>query len=378
MSRGFVCQNDQSQFRGFDGYNNPNLTNFARPANTSGMNYNDSCDMYERDDSRMVVSTRPVHNTYPPRMYHDENRRNEPRISLPNYNGNTNWNSFLIQFQLLADRFDWGRRRQAEKMILCLRDEAQSFVVQLPVHIRQDLDALCKELDKRFGDHTLPETYRRNLQHFQKSYSETYQKYAARIEETVRKAYPGISENLFDELCVEYMLNGIQDKDVAYDVLTKKPNSFEEAINLLKWHNSCKNDLKKRSCEDDEDSHHGDHVRRINQKRFVTEERLQQFGRELKDSITKSVTKSVTENIGNIIRQVVREEIKTAQNDGKQGGTLNRTVTCYACHEEGHISRNCPLKENKRSVFRLDMAENQGVEYLSCDNEEVAEDKSEN
>ena len=211
--------------------------------------------MHERDDSRMAVSTRPVHNTYPPRMYHDENRRNEPRISLPNYNGNTNWNSFLIQFQLLADRFDCGRRRQAEEMILCLRDEAQSFVAQLPVHSRQDMHALCKELDKRFGDHTLPDTYRPNLQNFQKSYGETYQKYAVRVEETVRKAYPGISENLFDELCAEYMLNGIQDKDVAYDVLTKKPTSFEEAIKLLTWHNSCKSGLKNRSVVDDDDSY---------------------------------------------------------------------------------------------------------------------------
>ena len=75
MSRAFASQNDPSQFGGFDGYISPNLNIFARPANSSGMNYNDSCDMHERDDSRMAVSTRPVHNTYPPRMYHDENRR---------------------------------------------------------------------------------------------------------------------------------------------------------------------------------------------------------------------------------------------------------------------------------------------------------------
>ena len=38
-------------------------------------------------------------------------------------------------------------------------------------------------------------------------------------------------------------------------------------------------------------------VRCVNQKRFITEERLQQFGRELRSSITKDVTQSVMESI---------------------------------------------------------------------------------
>ena len=345
-----------------------------------------------RDDYNQMI-TRNNMMTVPSSMYRNRPYRpqyDQPRPVLPVFNGHGKWESFIIPFKIMADRFDWGRRRQAEEIILCLRDEAQSFAAQLPGTIREDIDSLCSEMDKRFGDHTLPETHRRNLQKIKKQHSETYQKFSARVAENVRKAYPGINEQLFNSLCVEHMLSGISDQNVAYDVLTKRPQSLDEAINLLTWHQSCKSGLRNQTVskrdfgyEDDftEEEEEGScisEVRRVNHKRYVTEERLQQFGRELKDSITKSVTKSVTENIGNIIRQVVREEIKTAQNDGKQGGTLNRTVTCYACHEEGHISRNCPLKENKRSVFRLDMAENQGVEYFSCDNEEVADDKSEN
>ena len=34
---------------------------------------------------------------------------------------------------------------------------------------------------------------------------------------------------------------------------------------------------------------------------------------------------------------------------------------------------NCSLTETKMSVFRLDMVENQGVEYFSCDNVKVAD-----
>ena len=49
-------------------------------------------------------------------------RNNEPRPVLPVFNGRHTWESFIIPFRLIADRFDWGRRRQVEEMILCFRD----------------------------------------------------------------------------------------------------------------------------------------------------------------------------------------------------------------------------------------------------------------
>ena len=89
----------------------------------------------------------------------------------------------------------------------------------------------------------------------------------------------------------------------------------------------------------------------------MTEERLQQFGRELRDDITKNVTKSVTESITNTIkttcRQAVRDEMKTfnkkpEMNDMSQGRVpYNKNIKCYSCQGEGHIFRNCPFKENK-------------------------------
>ena len=367
---------------GYDGYDNPNQTFRGRMSNISAMNFNDSCPTQDRNTRQMALSTLPSSNMHRQRVQYGEMHRNEPRVNLPSYSGNTSWKSFIMQFQLLADRFDWGRRRQAEEIILCLRDEAQSFVAQLPVHIRQDIDALNREMDKRFGDHTLPETYRRNLQNVQKSYSETYQKYAARVEQTVRKAYPGINESLFNELCVEYMLNGIPDRNIAYDVLTKRPKSLDEAINLLTWHNSCKNGLKvqDQDCDDDTSQfreNHTNDVRRINHKRFVTEERLQQFGRELKDSITENVTKAVSENLKDTFskecRQIIKEEIKGLnrnpyfQSQGKhpRDRQKNGDIICYSCKEPGHISRDCPLNKEQKNKPKPEKRETRNEENSS-------------
>ena len=424
----FENRNGSNIYR--DGRNDPyvvnrfsgNVAETAQQSHTyDGRNWTQNNGMDLVPSNEHGIEVRRSNSEMIPSRYNRMN--NEPRPVLPVFNGRHTWDSFIIPFQLIADRFDWGKRRQVEEMILCFRDVALTFTAQLPAYLREDLDSLCKEMDKRFGDHTLPETYRRNLMTMRQSNSESYQKYAARVSECVRKAFPGINYVLFNELCVEHLLNGIPDQGVAYDVITKRPKTIDEAINLLTWHESCKRGFYRRDTylqyQDDSYSDCDDKytqnvdIRRVNHKRFVTEERLQQFGRELRDDITKNVTKSVTENIVKTIRQVVREEVKSVQNYGTQGGTSTKTVTCYSCHTEGHISSNCPLKENRntkenrstegcsklkrsvdmtssgknglnirtnaspKSICRLDFTDNEYVDNFICDGAEVA-DKTEN
>ena len=298
----FENRNGSNIYR--DGRNDPyvvnrfsgNVAETAQQSHTyDGRNWTQSNGRDLVPNNEHGIEVRRFNSEMIPSRYNRMN--NEPRPVLPVFNGRHTWESFIIPFQLIADRFDWGKRRQVEEMILCFRDEALTFASQLPAYLREDLDSLCKEMDKRFGDHTLPETYRRNLRTIRKSNTESYQKFAARVAECVRKAFPGINDTLFNELCVEHLLNGIPDQGVAYDVITKRPKTIDEAINLLTWHESCKQGLYKRDTDTQyQDDSYADYddkatqnvdVRRINHKRFVAEERLQQFGRELRDSITK-------------------------------------------------------------------------------------------
>ena len=77
-----------------------------------------------------------------------------------------------------------------------------------------------------------------------------------------------------------------------------------------------------KSCTNSGDKNYGHEVRRVNQKRCVTEERLQQFGRELRSSITKDVTQSVMESVKSIIvetnRKVIKEELNKGRNAAKK------------------------------------------------------------
>ncbi|CAG2187463.1 unnamed protein product [Mytilus edulis] len=289
------------------------------------------------------------------------------RSRLPFYNGKEDWSTFLMQFEIIADRNNWDPRRQAEEILLILKDEAANFAAELPYDTRSSFRLLSREMESRFGDNNLPETYRKELQTVRKGYKESTNEYAARIQTMVKKAYPGMNQQLFNSIAIEHMLNGLPDQSVAYDVLTKRPKTMEETINLVAWHTTCKNGIKGKNQirqieveTEDRDVNYSTteelDVRRIGGKRFVTEERLNQFGRDIKDSITTEVTKSVESIMDaklntqqapknfNYHKQNQRnfDPRSKWQNKDRFQTQKQNNNRCYNCQEEGHFARYCP------------------------------------
>ena len=203
---------------------------------------------------------------------------------LPNYNGKGPWKPFWIQFELLSRRHGWDSDEQCERLICNLRDGAMEFVSQLPTEIRKDLHELVSALKRRFGDHVLPETRRATLQNIKRNTEETIDEYASRVTDLVTKAYPGIAgSDLFNKLTVEHIVQGLGDSSLSYDIMTKKPNTVAEAIDMIQWHECCKLNTKRKSnirrvdTFSDSNDESDVNVRRTGRHRFVTEERLQRF-----------------------------------------------------------------------------------------------------
>ena len=103
-------------------------------------------------------------------------------------------------------------------------------------------------------------------------------------------------------------------------------------------------------------------IRRINGKKFVTEERLIQFGRDLKATIEKLFReeKSSPEDNDGSLRKGTEESMPKRPD--------NRTIICYYCNEPGHVLTRCPyrlknqapIKENdqKKSASEAKQQEN--------------------
>lgn len=182
----------------------------------------------------------------------------------------------------------------------------------LSIDVKSSYSSLCAAMASRFGDNGYPETYRQELFTLKKQHRETIQEYASRVEMMVKKSFITIDSRTHSALSVEYMLRGLPDQSIALDLLTKRITSMTEDIHQVVLYETYKRGSKEKHIRQvqSEDLHvptaymqdseicQEVEVRKVGGKRYVTEERLNQFQRDIKDSITNSINDTITKSVG--------------------------------------------------------------------------------
>ena len=268
----------------------------------------------------------------------------EPRPYFPTFSGkHDEWDAFWLKFESMARRYNWSYDKQKEQLLFCLKDEALNFAVTLGPEVREDILLFSQALRDRFTHRTPPETVRASLNNIRRSSKETIQEYASRVRTMMNRAYPDIGPTeTFNQMTIHHFLQGLPDQTIAYEVLIRKPRSLTEAVDMITWHECCKETTRKKAGvrQVTEEPYLAENfpetgVRRINGKRFVTEERLIQFGRDLKATMEK-LLKDVNptpeqEEVGK------QDETMPKKSDG-------RSPICFYCNEPGHIATYCPVR----------------------------------
>ena len=123
-----------------------------------------------------------------------------------------------------------------------------TYVSRLPIHIWTNPDSMLQSLDSRFGDHMLPANHRASLTTLSKMSEDTMQEYAARVHLVMGKAYPGLEgTDIFIRMTIEHLLGGLPDGHLAYDVLTKRLRTVQQALDMIAWHESCRGGNRKKA-----------------------------------------------------------------------------------------------------------------------------------
>jgi hypothetical protein len=152
---------------------------------------------------------------------------------------------------------------------------------------------------------------------------------------------------IFETLAIEHLLKGLTDQKLAYEILTKRPRDLAEAIDMINWHEACRQytvkpsgirnlyqHMNENECESEDEDLISD-LRRVNGRKTVTEERISQLWREMQNYITQQFEKIV---------KVGTEETSEKREKSKSEYKPRKEIVCFRCNERGHIAPHCPVK----------------------------------
>jgi len=160
----------------------------------------------------------------PRRRHH---RHSSPRVELK-YNGKFDFVDFQVQFDCLAEDYDWGYVTKGKRLSRCLTEGARSVLSTLDKHVRRDYDTLCGAL---MSLHTAPGSAglkRNELHQAVRASGQCPSKFGTELKRLAMRAYP--LRNLPEAALVQIFLKGLNDSKMQSYVALRAPESLSDAV----------------------------------------------------------------------------------------------------------------------------------------------------
>ena len=254
------------------------------------------------------------------------------------FDGKGTWESFAKPFTALVESCKWNLEESLFRLQSSLRGEAAEFAFnQTTSATLTSYGNLMAALETRYKERRTSSSYLAELESRKLQPKEKLAEYVSEIRKLVIKGYPTADDVTRETINVRHFIKGLQDQQAALHIGMKDPQTIEEARTILVTYNSLRDEAK--YCAKIREVKAAD---KPASSEYVTESRLQSFGRDIKSSIGKKIDSLATQ-ISNSQPEKASYQRSPRKNQGD--------VVCYNCGEKGHYANSCPSRDgNKKNA----------------------------
>jgi hypothetical protein len=252
------------------------------------------------------------------------NRLNSNKNKKPAIFDGTNWEDYLVQFELGATINHWDETKKAFELATSLRGRAQSVLTDLRPEMRVNYLHLTSSLSSRFQPENQEE-----MKNKLRGKNEPIPELGQDVKRLVRLAYPSDPTQVREQLVRDYFVDSLNEAELEWAIFQGKAKKFDDAVQIALEYEAFQNWRRRRGL--------------IKPVRRQTEV-------ETDYEISSSRNQYPSGQIDDIDGRLTMIE--------KNDSTNKRPpLKCYYCGVQGHIKRFCPklqstipLPDNKRPV----------------------------
>lgn len=220
------------------------------------------------------------------------------------YDGETNWEDYLVQFELVSAINKWDDKEKALELATNLRGIAQSVLTDLNPEMRVNYNCLVSALRSRFQPTNQAEMYRVQMKSKIRGRNEPIPVLGQSIKRLARLAYPSASPEVREQLARDCFVDALNDAEMEWAIFQAKTKTIEGAIQAALEYEAFQSGRRK-------------HTRSV---------------RAISDHA----------DFDSLYNQIDDVSGRLAKIEYNKPNATKKIVTCFGCGVEGHVKSNCP------------------------------------